>query len=103
MVYGIVAEDYPKTLMELEGRFSSEDTCLDTVCRYERSGVLHGLLRVWGFTQADAHIICGARAIRFIEQTTIPRGWLSQVNTPAFVSHICLHRHSHCAIEPGIM
>jgi len=26
-VYGIVAEDYPKTLMELEGRFSSEDAC----------------------------------------------------------------------------
>ncbi|MDH4227943.1 MAG: threonine--tRNA ligase [Deltaproteobacteria bacterium] len=29
---------------------------LGTVCRYERSGVLHGLLRVRGFTQDDAHI-----------------------------------------------
>jgi threonyl-tRNA synthetase len=29
-----------------------------TVYRYERSGVLHGLLRVRGFTQDDAHIIC---------------------------------------------
>jgi len=28
------------------------------VYRYERSGVLHGLLRVRGFTQDDAHIIC---------------------------------------------
>jgi len=29
-----------------------------TVYRYERSGVLHGLLRVRGFTQDDAHIFC---------------------------------------------
>jgi len=32
---------------------------LGTVYRYERSGVLHGLLRVRGFTQDDAHVICG--------------------------------------------
>ena len=31
---------------------------LGTVYRYERSGVLHGMLRVRGFTQDDAHIIC---------------------------------------------
>ena len=31
---------------------------LGTVYRYERSGVLHGLIRVRGFTQDDAHIIC---------------------------------------------
>jgi len=31
---------------------------LGTVYRYERSGVLHGLVRVRGFTQDDAHIIC---------------------------------------------
>ncbi len=31
---------------------------LGTVYRYERSGVLHGLLRVRGFTIDDAHIIC---------------------------------------------
>jgi threonyl-tRNA synthetase len=31
---------------------------LGTVYRYERSGVLHGLLRVRGFTQDDAHILC---------------------------------------------
>ncbi len=31
---------------------------LGTVYRYETSGVLHGLLRVRGFTQDDAHIIC---------------------------------------------
>ena len=31
---------------------------LGTVYRYEKSGALHGLLRVRGFTQDDAHIIC---------------------------------------------
>lgn len=31
---------------------------LGTVYRYEMSGVLHGLMRVRGFTQDDAHIIC---------------------------------------------
>ncbi|MDD2478384.1 MAG: threonine--tRNA ligase [Victivallaceae bacterium] len=31
---------------------------LGTVYRYEKSGTLHGLLRVRGFTQDDAHIIC---------------------------------------------
>jgi threonyl-tRNA synthetase len=36
---------------------------LGTVYRYERSGVLHGLLRVRGFTQDDAHIICTPQQI----------------------------------------
>ncbi len=31
---------------------------LGTVYRYERSGVLHGLLRIRGFTQDDSHIFC---------------------------------------------
>ena len=31
---------------------------MGTVYRYEKSGVLHGLLRVRGFTQDDAHIFC---------------------------------------------
>jgi threonyl-tRNA synthetase len=31
---------------------------LGTVCRHEKSGVLHGLLRVRQFTQDDAHIFC---------------------------------------------
>jgi threonyl-tRNA synthetase len=33
---------------------------LGTVYRYERSGVIHGLMRVRGFTQDDAHIFCRA-------------------------------------------
>ncbi|MFC2039679.1 threonine--tRNA ligase [Chloroflexota bacterium] len=39
---------------ELPLRFAE----LGTVYRYERSGVLHGLARVRGFTQDDAHIFC---------------------------------------------
>ncbi len=37
---------------------------LGTVYRYERSGVLHGLLRVRGFTQDDAHIFCRLDQLR---------------------------------------
>jgi len=37
---------------------------LGTVYRYERSGVLHGLLRVRGFTQDDAHIFCTPDQLR---------------------------------------
>jgi len=37
---------------------------LGTVYRYERSGVLHGLMRVRGFTQDDAHIFCTAEQIQ---------------------------------------
>jgi threonyl-tRNA synthetase len=36
---------------------------LGTVYRYERSGVLHGLMRVRGFTQDDAHIFCRAEQV----------------------------------------
>ena len=36
---------------------------LGTVYRYEKSGVLHGLLRVRGFTQDDAHIFCAREQI----------------------------------------
>ncbi|MDR1894770.1 MAG: threonine--tRNA ligase [Spirochaetales bacterium] len=37
---------------------------LGTVYRYEKSGVLHGLFRVRGFTQDDAHIICTPAQMR---------------------------------------
>ncbi|MCM8819584.1 MAG: threonine--tRNA ligase [Candidatus Omnitrophica bacterium] len=38
---------------------------LGTVYRYEKSGVLHGLLRVRGFTQDDAHIFCKKEDLYF--------------------------------------
>ncbi|MBW2700875.1 MAG: threonine--tRNA ligase [Deltaproteobacteria bacterium] len=43
-----------KSYRDLPVRFAE----LGTVYRYEASGVLHGLMRVRGFTQDDAHIFC---------------------------------------------
>ena len=43
-----------RSYKNLPQRFSE----LGTVYRYERSGVLHGMMRVRGFTQDDAHIFC---------------------------------------------
>jgi len=37
---------------------------MGTVYRYEKSGVLHGLLRVRGFTQDDAHIFCTPEQVK---------------------------------------
>lgn len=44
----------PRSYRELPMRLTE----MGTVYRYERSGTLHGLTRVRGFTQDDAHIIC---------------------------------------------
>lgn len=48
---------------------------LGTVYRYERSGVLHGLLRVRGFTQDDAHIFCMPGQIEQEVQGCIEFAW----------------------------
>ena len=48
---------------------------LGTVYRYERSGVLHGLLRVRGFTQDDAHIFCMPDQIEQEVQGCIEFAW----------------------------
>ena len=44
----------PRSYRELPARWAE----LGTVYRYEKAGVLHGLMRVRGFTQDDTHIIC---------------------------------------------
>lgn len=50
LIYNSAVRSY----RELPLRYSE----LGTVYRYERSGALHGMLRVRGFTQDDAHIFC---------------------------------------------
>lgn len=50
----LIYKDKLRSYRELPIRWAE----LGTVYRYERSGVLHGLARVRGFTQDDAHIIC---------------------------------------------
>lgn len=49
-----IFKSHLRSYREMPLRFAE----LGTVYRYERSGVLHGLLRVRGFTQDDAHIFC---------------------------------------------
>ncbi|MCX8164949.1 MAG: threonine--tRNA ligase [Aquificaceae bacterium] len=44
---------------------------LGTVYRYEMSGVLHGLMRVRGFTQDDAHIICTPEQVEGVIHETL--------------------------------
>jgi len=48
---------------------------LGNVYRYERSGVLHGLLRVRGFTQDDAHIFCMPEQIEEEIQKCVEFAW----------------------------
>jgi threonyl-tRNA synthetase len=50
----LMFKDKPKSYRDLPLRWAE----LGTVYRYERSGTLHGLFRVRGFTQDDAHIFC---------------------------------------------
>ncbi len=50
----LIYKGHTRSYRDLPLRYSE----LGTVYRYERSGVLHGLLRVRGFTQDDAHIFC---------------------------------------------
>jgi len=44
---------------------------LGTVYRYEMSGVLHGLMRVRGFTQDDAHIFCKEEDVKSVIKETL--------------------------------
>jgi threonyl-tRNA synthetase len=50
----LIYRSHPRSYRDLPVRFSE----FGTVYRYERSGVLHGLTRVRGFTQDDAHLFC---------------------------------------------
>jgi len=50
----LIYKDSLRSYRDLPVRFGE----MGTVYRYERSGVMHGLLRVRGFTQDDAHIFC---------------------------------------------
>jgi threonyl-tRNA synthetase len=50
----LIYADSLKSYRDLPIRYGE----LGTVYRYERSGVMHGLLRVRGFTQDDSHIFC---------------------------------------------
>jgi len=61
---------------------------LGTVYRFERSGVLHGLFRVRGFTQDDAHIIFRRDQMEQ-ELTTVFRFSLNMLRAFGFTDFIC--------------
>jgi threonyl-tRNA synthetase len=50
----LIYKSTPKSYRDLPQRYAE----LGNVYRYERSGTMHGLLRVRGFTQDDAHVFC---------------------------------------------
>jgi threonyl-tRNA synthetase len=50
----LIYKNSPRSYRDLPLRYAE----LGNVYRYERSGTMHGLLRVRGFTQDDAHIFC---------------------------------------------
>jgi threonyl-tRNA synthetase len=54
-----IYKSQPRSYKDLPIRYAE----WGTVYRYERSGTLHGLLRVRGFTQDDAHVFCTAEQI----------------------------------------
>ncbi|HXE06451.1 MAG TPA: threonine--tRNA ligase, partial [Acidobacteriaceae bacterium] len=56
----LIYKSSPRSYRDLPVRYAE----LGNVYRYERSGTMHGLLRVRGFTQDDAHIFCTPGQIR---------------------------------------
>ncbi|MDR1728833.1 MAG: threonine--tRNA ligase [Acidobacteriota bacterium] len=56
----LIYKSQMRSYRELPLRFAE----FGTVYRYEKSGVLHGLLRVRGFTQDDAHIFCTREQVK---------------------------------------
>ncbi|MDR3734971.1 MAG: threonine--tRNA ligase [Acidobacteriaceae bacterium] len=55
----LIYKNSPKSYRDLPQRYAE----FGNVYRYERSGTMHGLLRVRGFTQDDAHIFCTPQQI----------------------------------------
>lgn len=56
----LIYQNTPKSYRDLPVRYAE----FGNVYRYERSGTMHGLLRVRGFTQDDAHIFCTPDQVR---------------------------------------
>jgi len=82
-----IYKSQPRSYRDLPLRFAE----FGTVYRYEQSGELHGLTRVRGFTQDDAHIFCTAEQlksefikvidlVRYIFQTLDFQHYIAQVS-----------------------
>ena len=78
----LIYRDRPHSYRDLPVRLGE----LGTVYRYERSGVVHGLLRVRGFTQDDAHIFCTPEQIED-EVVSCLQFAIDTLNTFGFTSY----------------
>jgi threonyl-tRNA synthetase len=78
----------PRSYKDLPIRFAE----FGTVYRYEQSGELHGLTRVRGFTQDDAHIFCRPDQVKeeFIKVIDIVLYIFKTLNFPEFTAQISL-------------
>ena len=78
----------PRSYRELPVRFAE----FGTVYRYEQSGELHGLSRVRGFTQDDAHIFCTPEQVRreFLDVVALTREVLTMIGFDDVTAQISL-------------
>ncbi|MBD2716818.1 threonine--tRNA ligase [Microvirga sp. STR05] len=78
----------PRSYRDLPVRFAE----FGTVYRYEQSGELHGLTRVRGFTQDDAHIFCRPDQVKeeFLKVIDIVLYVLKALDFPDFTAQISL-------------
>ena len=78
----------PRSYKELPLRLAE----FGTVYRYEQSGELHGLSRVRGFTQDDAHIFCTPEQVKeeFLNVLDLTRTVLSKMGFEKFTAQISL-------------
>jgi threonyl-tRNA synthetase len=78
----------PRSYKELPLRLAE----FGTVYRYEQSGELHGLSRVRGFTQDDAHIFCTPDQVKeeFLNVLDLTRTVLSKMGFDRFTAQISL-------------
>lgn len=78
----------PRSYKELPLRIGE----FGTVYRYEQSGELHGLSRVRGFTQDDAHIFCTPEQVKeeFLNVLDLTRTVLSKMGFEEFTAQISL-------------
>ncbi len=87
----LIYKNSPKSYRDLPVRYAE----LGNVYRYERSGTMHGLLRVRGFTQDDAHIFCTPAQI---EERSRRLHRLRRSRA----QHLRLQRSSRSSSPPGI-
>ena len=84
---------FPRSYRELPMRLAE----FGTVYRYEQSGELHGLTRVRGFTQDDAHIFCAPEQIKeeFLKVMDIIFYIFKALNFDNFEAQISLRDPNH--------